>query len=45
MALIDPEKEESIKENITQEYLNRFPLLKDRFSIHICEISNGVELK
>ena len=40
MALIDPEKEESIKENITQEYLNRFPLLKD-----ICEISNGVELK
>jgi len=45
MALIDPEKEEAIKENITQEYLNRFPLLKDRFSIHICEISNGVELK
>ena len=44
MALIDPSFEESIKEKMTTEYLNTFPELKDKFSIHICDSANGVEL-
>lgn len=42
MALIAPEFEESIKEKVTAEYLNTFPLLKDRFSVCICESADGV---
>ncbi len=44
MALIDPSFEESIKEKITKEYLKDFPLLKEKFSIHICESADGVQL-
>ncbi len=44
MALIEPGKEEYIEEYITKEYLKSFPLLKGKFSVHFCEIANGVEL-
>ena len=44
MALIDPEFEESIKECVTEKYLRAFPNFKDKFSIHICESADGVEL-
>ncbi len=42
MALINPEFEESITENVTREYLKAFPHLKDKFSVHICKSANGV---
>lgn len=44
MALIEPGKEESIKKYVTEEYLKVFPMLKEKFSVHFCEIANGVEI-
>lgn len=44
MALIDPSFEESIKENVQKHYLKEFPLLKGKYSVHICESADGVSL-
>lgn len=42
MALINPAFEEKIKERVTHEYLNVFPALKGKYSIHICESADGM---
>lgn len=42
MALINPEFEESITENVTREYLEAFPHLEGKFSVHICKSANGI---
>lgn len=44
LGIIDPAYEESIIENVTKKYLKDFPLLKEKFSIHICESADGVQL-
>lgn len=44
MALIDPAYEESIKETVTREYLKAFPHLEGKYSVHICESADGVNL-
>lgn len=44
MALFDPSFEESIIKKVTTEYLEKFPEYKDKFSVHICESSDGVKL-
>lgn len=44
MALIDPSFEESIVERVTKEYLKEFPALDGKFSVHICESADGVQL-
>jgi len=44
MALIDPSYEESIKETVAREYIKAFPNLEGKFSVHICESSDGVHL-
>ena len=44
MALIDPAFEESIKQKVTGEYLKVFPELKGKYSVHICESADGVQL-
>lgn len=44
MALIDPVFEGKIKEKVAKEYINAFPQLENKFSIHICESADGVEL-
>ena len=44
MALIDPAFEESIRENVTREYLKVFPQLSEKFSVHLCESADGVRL-
>ncbi len=44
MALIDPAFEESIKETVTREYLKAFPHLEGKYSVHICESADGVNL-
>ena len=44
MALIDPAYEESIKEKVTREYLEAFPQLEGKFSVHFCHSENGVSL-
>lgn len=44
MALIDPAFEEKIIEKVGTEYIKAFPQLENKFSIHICESADGVEL-
>ena len=44
MALIDPDYADTIKEQVTKEYVRHFPDLCDAFSVHFCESANGVTL-
>ncbi len=44
MALIDPDFEEKIKEKVEREYLKVFPALEGKYSAHICESADGVQL-
>ncbi|MBQ2734909.1 MAG: GHMP kinase [Clostridia bacterium] len=44
MALIDPSFAHSIEERVTKEYLKLFPALTGKFSVHICDTADGVEL-
>ena len=44
MALIDPAFEESITRGVTEAYLNTFPNLRGKFSVHMCDSADGVEL-
>lgn len=43
IALVDPSKEEHIKQYVSEEYLKRFPQYKDTFEVYFCNPSNGVE--
>lgn len=44
MALIDPTFRETIKEQVTSRYLEAFPNLSDKFSVHFCHSADGVQL-
>jgi galactokinase/galacturonokinase len=44
MAFINPDFEESIKEDVEGEYLKAFPHLAGKYSAHICETADGVKL-
>ena len=44
MAIIDPAKADKISEEITKKYLEAFPHLEGKFSIHICQSADGVSL-
>lgn len=44
LAIIDPAYEESIIETVTREYLAAFPHLEGKYSAHICESADGVQL-
>lgn len=44
MALIDPDKAEDIEVKVTAEYLKAFPELDGKYSFHLCESADGVEL-
>ena len=44
MALIDPDKTEDIEARVTAEYLKAFPALDGKYSFHLCESADGVEL-
>lgn len=44
MALINPDYEESILEQVEREYIEAFPELKGKYSAHICSTANGVNL-
>ena len=44
MAIIDPSFEEKVVENVTREYLKIFPSLKGKYSVHVCNTSDGVQL-
>lgn len=42
MALIDPTFEAAITRQVTKEYLAAFPQLEGKYSVHICESSDGL---
>ncbi|MBQ6474194.1 MAG: hypothetical protein IJJ33_19565 [Victivallales bacterium] len=42
MALYHPDYEESIREQVTREYLAVFPALKGKFSVHCCASADGI---
>ena len=44
MALIDPAYEESIVEKVSREYLNAFPHLEGKYSVHLCASADGVTI-
>lgn len=43
IALVDPEKIDSIRESVTAEYLKEYPQYKDSFEIFFCDPANGVD--
>jgi len=43
IALVDPDKEKSIRQHVTEEYLKQFPQYKDSFELYFCNPSNGVD--
>ena len=42
MALIDPDKADSIRERVEREYLTAFPAMKGKYSFHLCESADGM---
>ncbi len=44
MALVNPEKVDSIREEVERKYLNAFPEMKGKYSFHLCESADGVAL-
>lgn len=42
MALIDPAYEEAVTHQVSERYLNIFPELTGKYSVHICQSANGV---
>ena len=44
MALIDPAFEESIREQVTAEYLKAYPEMTGKYDVFICESADGVSL-
>lgn len=41
IALVDPEKEDKIKEEMTSRYLEQFPEYEGTFAVHFCETTDG----
>jgi galactokinase/galacturonokinase len=44
MALIDPSKADAIAEEVERRYLASFPEMKGKYSFHLCESADGVQL-
>lgn len=44
MAIIDPSFAWDIEKHVTNEYLKAFPALEGKFSVHICDTTDGVKL-
>ncbi len=44
MALIDPNKAETIAGEVERKYLAAFPEMKGKYSFHLCESADGVKL-
>ena len=41
IALVDPAKEDEVRESITTRYLNQFPQYKNTFEVHFCHSEDG----
>ena len=44
MALIDPAKTDSIREEVTAKYLTDFPEMKGKYGVFICDTADGVSV-
>ena len=44
MALIDPAYAESIECKVSEEYLKAFPKLEGKYSFHLCDSADGIDL-
>lgn len=44
MALLDPEREERIVSDVTAQYTQEFPLLKEKYEAHLCVSADGVTI-
>ena len=44
MGIIDPKKADVITETVTRQYLQAFPEMEGKFSIHICTSEDGIKL-
>ena len=44
MALIDPAKTDSIREEVTAKYLKDFPEMKGNYGVFICDTADGVSV-
>ena len=44
MALIDPAYAESIERMVSEEYLKAFPKLEGKYSFHLCDSADGIDL-
>lgn len=42
MALVNPEKVDTIREEVERKYLTAFPEMKGKYSFHLCESADGV---
>jgi len=42
MALIDPEKAETIQERVEREYLTAYPAMRRKYSFHMCGSADGI---
>lgn len=45
MAIIDPNKQDTIIDTVRERYTNAFPHLAEKFSAHICETADGVKIE
>ena len=43
IALVDPAKEDTIREHVTAEYLKQYPQYKESFELFFCDPANGVD--
>ena len=43
MALIDPAKEDRIRDHVTREYLRTFPEMEEKYGVYLCESADGVK--
>ena len=44
MALIDPDKAEDVRRTVTEKYLRAYPHLEGKYSFHLCDSADGVQL-
>lgn len=44
IAFVDPKYRTSIIEEVTEKYCSKYPHLKEKFSIHVCNTADGVKL-
>lgn len=43
IALVDPQKEDSIRKQVTEAYLKQYPQYKESFELYFCDPANGVD--